>query len=70
MRGGAVDAGVSIHAPARGATTLRHTFASWLAQKDIQLLKIAKLMGDTVAIVESTYAHLLPTDLRGAVERL
>jgi integrase len=56
----------------QGATlhTLRHTFASWLAQKDIQLLKIAALMGDTNQEVEKTYAHLLPKDLRGAVDRL
>lgn len=56
----------------QGATfhTLRHTFASWLAQKDVQLMKIAALMGDTVNEVEATYAHLLPRDLRGAVERL
>jgi integrase len=56
----------------QGATlhTLRHTFASWLAQQDVQLLKIAALMGDTYQTVEETYAHLLPRDLRGAVDRL
>lgn len=56
----------------QGATlhTLRHTFASWLAQQDVQLMKIAALMGDTVIEVERTYAHLLPQDLRGAVQRL
>lgn len=56
----------------QGATlhTLRHTFASWLAQMDVQLMKIAALMGDTVQEVEQTYAHLLPRDLRGALDRL
>lgn len=48
-----------------GITThsLRHTFASWLAQRDVQLLKIALLMGDTVETVAAYYAHLLPSDL-------
>lgn len=50
--------------------TLRHTFASWLAQLDVQLLKIAALMGDTPKTVEETYAHLLPRDLRATVSRL
>ena len=40
--------------------TFRHTLASWLAQADVQLLKIAALLGDTVA---TYYAHLLPSDL-------
>lgn len=42
--------------------TLRHTFASWLAQEDVQLLKIAALLGDTIETVARFYAHLLPTD--------
>lgn len=52
-----------------GITThsLRHTFASWLAQADVQLLKIAKLMGDTVESVTKYYAHLLSSDLSMAV---
>lgn len=52
-----------------GITThsLRHTFASWLAQRDVQLLKIAALMGDTIETVAAYYAHLLPTDLDRAV---
>jgi integrase len=52
-----------------GLTThsLRHTFASWLAQNDVQLLKIARLLGDTVKTVVLYYAHLLPEDLSRAV---
>ena len=55
-----------------GATfhTLRHTFASWLVQKDVQLMKVAKLMGDNTEVVEKTYAHLMPKDLRRAVNLL
>lgn len=47
--------------------SLRHTFASWLAQRDIQLMKIAELLGDTVEEVARTYAHLLPQDLEASV---
>lgn len=50
--------------------SLRHTFASWLALEDVQLMKIAALMGDTEAIVRDHYAHLLPTDLDRTVQRL
>lgn len=46
----------------------RHSFASWLAQEDVQLLKIAKLLGDTVEVVAQTYAHLLPQDLERTVD--
>lgn len=55
-----------------GATfhTLRHTFASYLAQQDVQLMKIAALMGDTVHEVQQTYAHLTPKDLTTAINRL
>jgi integrase len=49
------------------AHSLRHTFASWLAQRDVQMLKIAHLLGDTVEQVSKTYAHLLPSDLERAV---
>lgn len=47
--------------------TFRHTFASWLAQRDVQLLKIAALLGDTPEMVAKTYAHLTPRDLDRAV---
>lgn len=50
--------------------SLRHTFASWLAQRDVNPLKIARLMGDTVEIVMTTYAHLFPSDLERAVKVL
>lgn len=48
--------------------SLRHTFASWLAQRDVQLVKIARLLGDTVETVAKYYSHLLPTDLEKTVE--
>lgn len=50
--------------------TLRHTLASWLAQEDVQLLKIARILGDTEDTVRRHYAHLLPTDLDRTIQRL
>jgi len=50
--------------------TFRHTLASWLAQKDVQLMKIAAILGDTVETVEKHYAHLVPTDLDQSVNRV
>lgn len=52
------------------AHSLRHTFASWLTMADVHPLKIAKLMGDTVAEVMKTYAHLVAEDLEDAIRRL
>ncbi len=52
------------------AHTFRHTLASWLAQEDVQLMKIAAIMGDTVETVERHYAHLLPKDLDQALNRI
>lgn len=65
-------AGIAYGRTGTGATnhTLRHTFASWLAQKDVQLKKIALLIGDRTEMVDRTYSHLLPTDLAAAVRLL
>lgn len=48
--------------------SLRHSFASWLVQRDVQLKKVAELLGDTVNAVERSYAHLLPHDLDRAID--
>jgi integrase len=45
------------------AHSFRHTLGSWLAQRDVQLLKIAQILGDTVQSIVIYYAHLLPGDL-------
>lgn len=50
--------------------TFRHTLATWLCQADTQLTKIAAILGDTVEVVASHYAHHLPTDLDRAVNQL
>lgn len=43
--------------------TLRHTLPSWMAQRDVQLLKIANLIGDTIDTAARHYTHLLPSDI-------
>lgn len=52
------------------AHTCRHTLASWLAQKDVQLQKIAMILGDTVETVQRHYSHLLPQDLDRSINRV
>lgn len=41
---------------------LRRTFASLLASSGVSLFKIARWLGDGVAVVESRYAHLIAQD--------
>jgi integrase len=55
--------GVTLH-------TLRHTFASWLVMNEVDLYTVAQLLGDTLAVVERTYAHLAPEFKARAVARL
>lgn len=55
--------GVTLH-------TLRHTFASWLVMNGVDLYTVAQLLGDTIAVVERTYAHLAPEYKAKAIERL
>jgi integrase len=46
--------------------TLRHTYASWLAQDDTPLLTIAALMGHKTLAMSQRYAHLSPSQERDA----
>lgn len=50
----------------------RHTFASWLlqAKPPATIHQVAQLMGDTVAMVEKVYGHLLPSHLLDPINRL
>lgn len=50
--------------------TLRHTFASWLVMKGADLYTVSQLLGNSIAMVESTYAHLAPDFKQRQVERL
>lgn len=49
---------------------LRHTYASWLAQKGQPLSAIRDLMGHSSLAVTNRYAHLAPAHLRKAVDSL
>lgn len=49
---------------------LRHTYASWLAQKGQPLTAIRDLMGHSSLAVTNRYAHLAPSHLRQAVAAL
>ena len=50
--------------------TLRHTFASWLAQQGEPLLTIKELMGHKDIEMTMRYAHLCPDQKREAVLKL
>lgn len=57
--------------PAIGFHELRHTYASMLAQRGIDLLTISKLLGHAdTRITSKHYAHLCDTTLRDAVAKL
>lgn len=47
--------------------TLRHTFASQMAQKGVSLYKISQLMGNSPAIAQKHYARLLPEQMHEEV---
>ena len=50
--------------------TLRHTFASWLAESGVDLYTIAQLLGHSTIKMTERYAHLSEGSLRAAVDRL
>ncbi len=49
---------------------LRHTFATRLVQKGVDLYKVAKLLGHSSVTVTERYAHHCPESLRTGVEIL
>jgi integrase len=50
--------------------TLRHTFASWLAEQDVNIYTIKNLMGHGTLAMTERYAHLSQSKLRSAVNIL
>lgn len=49
--------------------TMRHTFASWLAEDGTDLYTIQKLMGHSTIAMTERYSHLSPDYLQNAVRR-
>ena len=50
--------------------TLRHTFASWLAQRGANLYEIKELLGHQSITTTQIYAHLQPEKLHATVNRI
>lgn len=50
--------------------TLRHTFASQAVMRGVDLYTVAQLLGDSLQMVETTYAHLSPDHKRAAIAKL
>jgi integrase len=50
--------------------SLRHTFATWLVQNGVGIYEVQKLMGHSTIAVTQVYAHLAPSELHSAVEKI
>lgn len=50
--------------------TLRHTYASWLVQRGVDLYTVKKLMGHGTIAMTERYSHLGNTELRNAAKTL
>lgn len=54
-----------------GVHTLRHTFASFLFQKKVDIKVISALLGhSSISITYNTYVHVMPEDLSDAVRAI
>lgn len=49
---------------------LRHTAATHMARRGVSMFKIAKILGNTIAMVERVYAKHSPEDLREVVDMI
>jgi len=65
-----IERGQKPHATGISPHTLRHTAATHMARRGVSLFKIAKILGNTIAMVEKVYAKYQPEDLREAVDRI
>ena len=61
------DAEIDRHFPIKN---LRHTAASLMAMRGVDLLAIGQILGHKDPKVTKRYAHLSPSYLRDAVERI
>jgi len=50
--------------------TLRHTFASWLVERGVDLIVVSRLLGHSSISLTERYSHLRPDSLRAAVKVL
>ena len=50
--------------------SLRHTFASWLVQKNVPIQQVQQLLGHSDLRTTLIYSHLRPEDLRNSVDLL
>jgi integrase len=53
-----------------GPHVLRHTAATHMVRNGVPLAHVAAILGNTVAVVEKTYAHHCPQHLRAAVDSI
>ena len=50
--------------------TLRHTFASWLVQKGVNIYEVKELLGHSNITTTQIYAHLEPETLHATVNKI
>lgn len=56
--------------PSFGPNALRHYFGTQLLLKGVPAAKVAKLMGNSVRVIEKHYAHILTADIANTTEVL
>lgn len=61
---------LGIHRPNLSLYSLRTSCATSLLKQDVSPFKVAKLLGNSVEIIERNYSHLVIEDLQKAIERL
>jgi integrase len=67
---GPVKTGTKPKATGISPHVLRHTAATHMARRGVPVWMIAKVLGNTIAMVERVYAKHSPDDLRGAVNMI
>ncbi|MDY7001355.1 MAG: tyrosine-type recombinase/integrase, partial [Thermodesulfobacteriota bacterium] len=50
--------------------SVRHTFASWLAQSGTDIYSLMNLMGHSSLAMTKRYAHLIPAQLQESLNRI
>ena len=70
-----VRSGIAARVPGKLRTgisphTFRHTAATHMARNGVSLWAIAKILGNSMAMVEQVYAKWAPDDAAGTVDRI